>query len=68
MVKMALTLLALEQEIKDLQDYLDHLGRDFQGVNENPVTRHLRDRLHLMDAHLRTVLTEWPHLGLDARR
>ena len=65
MVRMALNLLALEKEIKDLQDYMDHLVREFQGVNEKLVTVHLKDRLHMMDTHLRAVLNEWPQIGCD---
>ncbi len=66
MVKMALNLLALEQEIKNLRNYMNQLRRDSRSGDAGPVTSHLQDRLDLMDAHLRAALTAWPQLSLDS--
>jgi len=65
MLKMILELLAMEEELKKGQDYLRQLCEDVQGLQDNPATRLLQDRLTKVEGRLQDILTSWPHLGLE---
>jgi hypothetical protein len=65
MVKMILNLLAVEQDIKKIHDYVDHMAGEFQGFDDNPVVITLRNHLKNLAVRHREAITQWPQLGAD---
>jgi len=65
MVKMILNLMALEEGLKNIHHYIDHLVGRFPGVENDPAVINLCDRLKTMEIRLHEVISQWPQLGLD---
>ncbi|MEW6387164.1 MAG: hypothetical protein AB1491_06585 [Thermodesulfobacteriota bacterium] len=65
MVKMIFHLMALEEGLKNMHYYLEHLDGEFPGLKNDPMMINLMDRLRIMEETLHETLTQWPQLGLD---
>lgn len=65
MLKMILNLMALEEGLKNVHHYLDHLAGNIPGFENDPVVINLRDRLQIMEFRLHEALSQWPQLGMD---
>jgi hypothetical protein len=66
MVRMIVNLMTLEQDIKNVHHYLDHLAGNLPGFVEEPAAVNLRDRVQIMEVRVQEALSQWPHLGMDA--
>ncbi len=64
MVRMILNLMTLEEDLKNIHLYMDHLARNISGFDNDPAATNLRDRLKIMEIHLNEAISEWPQLGL----
>jgi hypothetical protein len=65
MVKMILIMLAMEQDIKKILDYVDHIAGEFQGFDGNPVVITLRNHLENLAIRHQEAINQWSQLGAD---
>jgi len=65
MLKMIKDLMCVEDEISQVISQMDHLIHDIKGLGENPVARHIKHRLKIIENRLQWALAQWPELGLD---
>jgi len=60
---MILNLLAVEQDIKQIQEHVDYIAGDFQGFDDNPAVITLRSHLKMLQVRHQEAINQWPQLG-----
>jgi hypothetical protein len=65
MVKMIINLVSLEEDLKNIQHYVDHLTQEVPGLHDNPTVADLKDRLSDVEIRLHEAIRQWPQLGMD---
>jgi hypothetical protein len=63
MVKMIMNLLAVEQDIQQIHDYMDHIAADFQEFDNNPAVLSLRNHLKMLQVRQQEAINQWPQMG-----
>lgn len=65
MVKMIINLVTLEEDLKNIHHYVDHLAQEVPGLQSNPTLAGIKDRLHVVEIRLNEAIRQWPQLGMD---
>ncbi|MBM4294838.1 MAG: hypothetical protein FJ126_08055 [Deltaproteobacteria bacterium] len=65
MVRMIINLVTLEEDLKNIHHYVDHLAPEVPGRHDNPAVADLKDRLNNMEIRLHEAIRQWPQLGMD---
>jgi hypothetical protein len=65
MVKMIINLVTLEEDLKNMHHYVDHLAQEVPGLQGNPTVADLKDRLNNVEIRVHEAIRQWPQLGMD---
>ncbi len=63
MVKMVFHLFAMEQDINQVHQLVNHIASDFQGFDDNPAVISLRSLLEDLQRRQQEAIDLWPQLG-----
>lgn len=64
MVRMIINLVTLEEDLKNIHHYVDHLAQEVPGLHDNPAVAGLKDRLNNVEIRLHEAIRQWPQLGM----
>jgi hypothetical protein len=62
---MIINLVTLEEDLKNIHHYVDHLAQEVPGLHDNPAVGALRDCLNNVEMRLNETIRQWPQLGMD---
>ncbi|MFA4902431.1 MAG: hypothetical protein WC600_06760 [Desulfobaccales bacterium] len=65
MVKMIINLVTLEDDLKNIHHYVDHLAQEVPGLHDNPTVADLKDHLNNVEIRLHEAIRQWPQLEMD---
>jgi len=65
MVRMIVNLVTLEEDLKNIHQYVDHLAQEVPGLHDNPTLADLKDHLNNVKIRLHEAIRQWPQLGMD---
>jgi len=65
MVRVIINLVALEEDLKNIHHYVDHLAQEVPGMHGNPTVGEIKNRLNDVGIRLHEAIRQWPQLGMD---
>jgi len=65
MVRMIVNLVTLEEDLKNIHHYVDHLVQEVPGLHDNLTVAVLKDRLNDVEIRLHEAIRQWPQLETD---